>query len=354
MALSLPAGTYQFPAMRRLAINSGDAFILVYSVDDPQSFDNLEQLRQTILEEREQAYLESLAVSDSSSASSSTSALTSLAAASGGRSGSLACVGQLPSQPGSGSLTSTHSGATNCTNASQQQQQPHNQLHPNLSLNCPTTNGLAAAATGQQNQLVSPSRNWSLAALFGGHANQNHNNNNNNSSSSNHFVAHQRQTTGQQQLGAANASSLQIHSSPNQHANQLTAIGQQHHHSSIGSSLCSTGTSSCSSSADNSRRSSISAAEAALKTRRTRKPPMVIVANKHDLPRDRHLINSDEIEALAVLDWNNGFVRASAALNWNIDEIFQQVLMQARQPPTLTEAIVSKRRKSLPPKLPHP
>jgi translation elongation factor EF-4 len=81
---------------------------------------------------------------------------------------------------------------------------------------------------------------------------------------------------------------------------------------------------------------------------------MVVVANKHDLPDDKHLVNSDEIEALAVIDWNNGFVRASAALNWNIDEIFQQVLIQARQPPTLAEAIVSKRCKSLPPKLPHP
>jgi len=79
---------------------------------------------------------------------------------------------------------------------------------------------------------------------------------------------------------------------------------------------------------------------------------MVIVANKYDLPKERHLVNSDEIEALSVIDWNNGFVRASAALNWNIDEIFQQVLKQAKQPPTLTEAIVSKRRKSLPPKLP--
>lgn len=78
---------------------------------------------------------------------------------------------------------------------------------------------------------------------------------------------------------------------------------------------------------------------------------MVIVANKHDLPEERHLVNSDEIEALTVIDWNNGFVRASAALNLNISEIFQEVLRQARQPPTLTEAIVSKRRKSLPPKL---
>lgn len=78
----------------------------------------------------------------------------------------------------------------------------------------------------------------------------------------------------------------------------------------------------------------------------------MIVANKYDLPPEKHQVNCDEIEALAVIDWNNGFVRASAAYDLNVDEIFQQVLKQARQPPTLTQAIISKRRKSLPPKLP--
>lgn len=266
-----PTGTYQFPAMRRLAINSGDAFILVYSVDDPQSFDDLEQLRETILNEREQAYLEA---SGSVTSNESSSGL-----ASGGVSQSSMITNNLTTTPGAG----THS------------------LHP----------ATAGADHQRSQQDLSPSRHWSLASLFSHHATS--------------------ATTQQHQ----------------QHAHTNTGPL-----SSLSSSFCSS--SSCSSSTDNSRRSSISAAEAALKTRRTRRPPMVIVANKHDLPRDRHLVNSDEIEALAVIDWNNGFVRASAALNWNIDEIFQQVLKQARQPPTLTEAIVSKRRKSLPPKLPHP
>lgn len=78
---------------------------------------------------------------------------------------------------------------------------------------------------------------------------------------------------------------------------------------------------------------------------------MVIVANKHDLPDEQHMVDSDDVEALAVFYWNNGFVKASAADGYNINEIFQQVLKQARQPPTLTEALISKRRKSLPPKL---
>lgn len=246
--------------MRRLAINSGDAFILVYSVDDPQSFDDLEQLRETILNEREVAYQE--AGEQSVQLSSSSTSSSGLASGGASQASMVASGGLLqPNQAGD--------------------QQP-------------------------ASREPSPSRHWSLASLF------------------NHHHHHQNHH-GQQQPSTGNPSSLSS------------------------SSFCS----SASSSADNSRRSSISAAEAALKTRRTRRPPMVIVANKHDLARDKHLVNSDEMEALAVIDWNNGFVRASAALNWNIEEIFQQVLRQARQPPTLTEAIASKRRKSLPPKLPY-
>lgn len=263
--------------MKRLAINSGDAFILVYSVDDPQSFDDLEQLRQTILNEREQAYLE---------ASASTTSNDSLA------SSSLASGTSLHSSSMTGNTNNNH---TNNQNHSQSFIDPI-----------------------QAGDVLS-SRPWSLASLFnaGSHATHQHNN---------HMNSYHN----------------------NQHQTNHTIAGLTTN-SSLSSSICS---SSCSST-DNSRRSSISAAEAALKTRRTRHPPIVIVANKCDLPDEKHHVDSDEIEALAVIDWNNGFVRASAAFNWNINEIFQQVLKQARQPPTLTEAIISKRRKSLPPKLPH-
>lgn len=272
--------------MRRLAINSGDAFILVYSVDDPQSFDNLEQLRQTILAEREQAYLEASA--SISSADSTSSGLASCSHSGGAGN---------PSVQNSGSTTPA-------TNSS------HNHL--------PTALEQLSAHE------VSPARHWSLASLFNvGH---HHNGNNqHNTLEGNHLKG--------QFLHKAQQSSTASQS-----------------RTSISSSICS---STCSLTNDSSRRSSTSAAEAALKTRRTRHPPMVIVANKHDLPEEQHLVDSDEIEALAVIDWNNGFIRASAALNYNINEIFQQVLKQAKQPPTLAEAIVSKRRKSLPPKLPN-
>ncbi|XP_046363407.1 ras-related protein Rap-1b-like [Haliotis cracherodii] len=46
------SGTHSFPAMRKLAIATGDAFVLVYSVDDDSSFSAVKQLRDEIIEEK--------------------------------------------------------------------------------------------------------------------------------------------------------------------------------------------------------------------------------------------------------------------------------------------------------------
>jgi len=46
------AGDLEFPAMRRLSISSAHAFLLVYSIDDRASFDEVRRLRQQIKEER--------------------------------------------------------------------------------------------------------------------------------------------------------------------------------------------------------------------------------------------------------------------------------------------------------------
>ncbi|XP_022251072.1 GTP-binding protein Di-Ras2-like [Limulus polyphemus] len=46
------SGSYEFPAMRRLAISSADAFMLVYSIDNNESFEEIARLRELILETR--------------------------------------------------------------------------------------------------------------------------------------------------------------------------------------------------------------------------------------------------------------------------------------------------------------
>lgn len=46
------AGAYTFPAMRRLAISTSDAFILVYAFDDHASFEEVKTLRDEIISEK--------------------------------------------------------------------------------------------------------------------------------------------------------------------------------------------------------------------------------------------------------------------------------------------------------------
>ena len=47
------AGDYQFPAMRKLEIQRSHAFVLVFAIDDKDSFQKVEELREEILQEKE-------------------------------------------------------------------------------------------------------------------------------------------------------------------------------------------------------------------------------------------------------------------------------------------------------------
>jgi len=46
------SGSYSFPAMRKLAIATGDAFVLVFSADNPDSFETVKLLREEIKEHK--------------------------------------------------------------------------------------------------------------------------------------------------------------------------------------------------------------------------------------------------------------------------------------------------------------
>ncbi|KPP69037.1 GTP-binding protein Rhes-like [Scleropages formosus] len=50
------SGSYSFPAMRKLCIRHSDAFALVYSVCDPESFEEVQRLRDEILELKEDKF----------------------------------------------------------------------------------------------------------------------------------------------------------------------------------------------------------------------------------------------------------------------------------------------------------
>lgn len=51
------SGSYSFPAMRKLCIRNGDAFALVYSVDNRESFDEVQRLRDEILELKDEKHI---------------------------------------------------------------------------------------------------------------------------------------------------------------------------------------------------------------------------------------------------------------------------------------------------------
>ena len=75
--------------------------------------------------------------------------------------------------------------------------------------------------------------------------------------------------------------------------------------------------------------------------------PIVIVGNKSDVPIERRALERVTIESTVNIDWNNGYVEASAKDNFNIADIFDELMVQADLHVSLKET-ENKRRTSLP------
>ncbi|XP_017486256.1 PREDICTED: ras-related protein Rap-2a, partial [Rhagoletis zephyria] len=85
-------------------------------------------------------------------------------------------------------------------------------------------------------------------------------------------------------------------------------------------------------------------------TKATSAVPIVVVGNKIDLVAEREDARKVEYattESVVTLDWENGFVEASAAKNENITQVFKELLSQAKITYNLSPAL-RRRRQSLP------
>lgn len=80
---------------------------------------------------------------------------------------------------------------------------------------------------------------------------------------------------------------------------------------------------------------------------RSAQAPVVVVGNKCDLTSGRR-VRREVAETMIAIDWEHGFVEASAKDNVNILSIFKELLVQAKIPYDLNPAVINKRRRSLP------
>nr|CAI5820695.1 unnamed protein product [Callosobruchus analis] len=82
-------------------------------------------------------------------------------------------------------------------------------------------------------------------------------------------------------------------------------------------------------------------------TKGTTNVPIVVVGNKADLSGDRE-VDTATTESVVTVDWENGFVEASAKDNVNITQVFKELLVQAKVKYNLSPALRRRRRQSLP------
>ncbi|XP_066995669.1 ras-related protein Rap-1b [Anabrus simplex] len=84
-----------------------------------------------------------------------------------------------------------------------------------------------------------------------------------------------------------------------------------------------------------------------LESREVSPAPIVVVANKIDLADESNQIDTETFESVVSLDWENGFVQASAKDNINVSKIFKELLSQAKVKYNLSPALRKRRRQSL-------
>ncbi|XP_049819481.1 ras-related protein Rap-2a isoform X2 [Aethina tumida] len=75
--------------------------------------------------------------------------------------------------------------------------------------------------------------------------------------------------------------------------------------------------------------------------------PIVVVGNKIDLTGNRE-VDTATTESVVTVDWENGFVEASAKENTNVSKVFKELLAQAKVKYNLSPALRRRRRQSLP------
>ncbi|CAH2086290.1 unnamed protein product [Euphydryas editha] len=77
--------------------------------------------------------------------------------------------------------------------------------------------------------------------------------------------------------------------------------------------------------------------------------PIVVVGNKVDLAESgERQVEFHTTESVVTVDWENGFVEASAKDNINVSQIFKELLVQAKVKYNLSPALRRRRRQSLP------
>ncbi|XP_049847481.1 GTP-binding protein Rhes-like isoform X1 [Schistocerca gregaria] len=84
-----------------------------------------------------------------------------------------------------------------------------------------------------------------------------------------------------------------------------------------------------------------------LETKAGTPAPIVVVGNKIDLAEEHREVERETTESVVTVDWENGFVEASAKDNVNITEVFKELLAQAKVKYNLSPALRRRRKQSL-------